>query len=461
MIHMKQYRYSYLLGASLLMAACQPGQPKEEQDMVHLITLAPGHFHAALVQKTATPGIDSVVHVFAPQGPELEAHLNLIRQYNERADGPTHWKEEVYTGADWLEKMTSARKGSVVVLAGNNHDKTKYIDAAVRAGMHVLADKPMAITQEDFTSLRKSFADAEAANVLLYDIMTERSEITNILQKELLRDASVFGEMQPGTPDQPAIEIESIHHFYKMVSGKPLRRPTWFFDPSQQGDALVDVNTHLVDLTHWMLFDTTALDYTKDIQLTKAVKWKTPLTLSQFSTITGANAFPAFLQPYVKDSVAGIAANGTVDYAVKGIHVRLSALWNFEAPAGGGDTHYAIARGSRCNIVIRQGIPESWKPELYVEPVTADTAFASALQASVKRLAATYPGISVEPAGKVYRIVIPQELKTGHEAHFAEVLQRYLGFLKAGAVPAWEVKNMIAKYYVTTAGQAMAQEIHK
>ncbi len=120
-----------------------------------------------------------------------------------------------------------------------------------------------------------------------------------------------------------------------MVSGKPLRRPTWFFDPSQQGDALVDVNTHLVDLTHWMLFDTTVLDYTRDIQLNKAVKWKTPLSLSQFSTITGADAFPDFLLPYVKDTIAGISANGTVDYIVKGIHVRLSALWNFEAPKGG------------------------------------------------------------------------------------------------------------------------------
>lgn len=456
---MKQY--SYLLGASLLMAACQPGQPKEEQDMVHLITLAPGHFHAALVQKTATPGIDSVVHVFAPDGPELEAHLNLIKQYNGRADQPTNWKEEVYTGADWLEKMKADRKGSVVVLAGNNREKTNYINAAVKAGMNVLADKPMAITEADFNSLRTSFADAASSKVLLYDIMTERSEITNILQKEFMRDATVFGEMQSGTPEQPAIEIESIHHFYKMVSGKPLRRPTWFFDPSQQGDALVDVNTHLVDLTHWMLFDTAALDYTTDIRMDKAVKWKTPLTRAQFSTITGAETFPDFLLPYVKDSVAGIAANGTVDYTVKGSHIRLSALWNFEAPTGGGDTHYAIARGTRANIVIRQGKEESWKPELYVEPNVPDTAFATTLEAAVKRLSAQHPGITVEAQGKRYRILIPQELRTGHEAHFAEVLQRYLGFLKAGAVPEWEVKNMITKYYVTTAGQAMATEITK
>src|SRR5688500_4117840 len=94
---------SYILGASLLVAACNPKAPKEEQQqMVHLITLAPGHFHAALVQKSTTPGIDSIVNVYAPDGPELEAHMGLINSYNARPDNPTHWKEEVYKGPDFL-----------------------------------------------------------------------------------------------------------------------------------------------------------------------------------------------------------------------------------------------------------------------------------------------------------------------------------------------------------------------
>ena len=97
---------SYILGASLLMAACNPATKEDQEQMVHLITLAPGHFHAALVQKSTTPGIDSVVHVYAPEGPELDAHMALINQYNNRSDNPTHWKEEVYTGPDFLEKMT-------------------------------------------------------------------------------------------------------------------------------------------------------------------------------------------------------------------------------------------------------------------------------------------------------------------------------------------------------------------
>lgn len=35
---------------------------------VHLVTIDPGHFHAALVQKTMYADVDSVVHVYAPQG---------------------------------------------------------------------------------------------------------------------------------------------------------------------------------------------------------------------------------------------------------------------------------------------------------------------------------------------------------------------------------------------------------
>ena len=37
-------------------------------------------------------------------------------------------------------------KNNIVVLAGNNREKTRYILESVKAGLHVLADKPMAIT---------------------------------------------------------------------------------------------------------------------------------------------------------------------------------------------------------------------------------------------------------------------------------------------------------------------------
>src|SRR3954447_16456109 len=97
----------------------------DDTDPVRLITLDPGHFHAALVQKEMYPGIAPEVYVYAPGGAELSAHLDLVKQYNSRSETPTKWEEKVYTGKDYLAKMLSEKKGNVVVLAGNNRQKTE------------------------------------------------------------------------------------------------------------------------------------------------------------------------------------------------------------------------------------------------------------------------------------------------------------------------------------------------
>src|SRR3954471_11728351 len=163
-----------------------------DTDAVRLITLDPGHFHAALVQKEMYPGIAPEVYVYAPGGAELNAHLALVNQYNNRADNPTKWDEKVYTGKDYLDKMLAEKKGNVVVLAGNNRQKTEYIRKAIDAGLNVLGDKPMVIDFKNFGSLQQAFVEASKKNLLLYDIMTERSEITNILQKEFAQMPEVF-----------------------------------------------------------------------------------------------------------------------------------------------------------------------------------------------------------------------------------------------------------------------------
>ena len=202
---------------------------------IRLVTVDPGHFHAALVQKSMYDGVDSVVQVYAPEGADVQMHLARINGYNTRADVPTRWKEEVYTGSDFFDKMIEEKKGNVVVLSGNNGKKTEYILRSLEAGMHVLADKPMAINAADFELLKKAFETADKKDLLLYDIMTERFEITTVLQRELSMIPEVFGNLEKGTPDNPAVTKESVHHFNKMVSGSVLTRPAWFMDVAQQG----------------------------------------------------------------------------------------------------------------------------------------------------------------------------------------------------------------------------------
>ena len=79
------------------------------------------------------------------------------------------------------------------------------------------------ITSEAFPALEQSFKTAAEKGLLLYDIMTERFEITNILQKELANTPEVFGGLVDGTVEEPAIVIESVHNFCKVVSGVALK----------------------------------------------------------------------------------------------------------------------------------------------------------------------------------------------------------------------------------------------
>ena len=55
----------------------------------HLITLDPAHFHATLIHKEMLPGISPLVHIFAPLGPDLIAHLNRLIGFNTRPKNPT------------------------------------------------------------------------------------------------------------------------------------------------------------------------------------------------------------------------------------------------------------------------------------------------------------------------------------------------------------------------------------
>jgi len=420
---------------------------------VRLITLDPGHFHAGLVQKTMYPQVSPVVHVYAPAGPDLQEHLKRIEGFNTRADNPTHWEEKVYTGPDFLERMIQEKAGNVVVLAGNNARKTEYIDRSVSAGFNVLADKPMAITPANFELLRRAFAEAAQKKVLLYDIMTERYEITSMLQRELARMPDLFGTVQKGTAEQPAVVMESVHHFFKEVAGKPLIRPAWFFDVRQQGEAVPDVGTHLVDGVQWLCFPDQALDWQKDIKVLSARRWATTMTPAQFSRATGLERIPDnFKDDLGPDGSLNIFANGEVAYTLRGVHAKVSALWRFEAPPGAGDTLHALLRGTRANLLIEQGPEQHFKPSLYVENQSGASAseFEQKVRAAIARLDAKWPGVSVKPSAASWEIVIPDKYRTVHEQHFGQVTERFLQFLAEGKMPDWEVPNMIAKYYTTT-----------
>ena len=388
---------------------------------IKIITLDPAHFHAALIHKEMVPGIEPEVHVFAPLGPDLMAHLNRLMAFNSRPADPTRWDVEVHASADFLKHMLRQPPGNVAVLAGRNHTKIDSMLACAEAGLHILADKPWIIRHADMPKLERLLAVAKSKGVVIFDIMTERHEITSILQRELVLDPEVFGELIPGTPEEPAIEMESIHALKKLVAGTPLMRPPAFFDIQN------------------------------DIQMISAERWPTVLSRDDYEQITGEKNFPVALGDELDRDHFAYYCNNRAIYVILDHFVLLDIRWDVELAAG--DTHFAEYRGTRSAVRISQDPDKVAPPDLDVIP-NADgdrSAVRGALEQRVSVLAARCAGLQVADHGQGFRIVIPADLRIGHEAHFAQVASEFLTYVHApGKMPAWEMPNLLAKYFVTT-----------
>lgn len=466
------YKLVIILGALLLFSCNMRKDTEKEQSPttftgqdgeIRLVVLDPGHFHASLLQKFPQRQVNDTVHVYAPEGNELDQYLESIESYNQRPENPTNWQIVLYAGKDYLEKMIEEKKGNVVILAGNNLKKTAYISRSLNAGFNVLSDKPMAINKENFNLLKAAFDSAHTHDSYLLDVMTERNEIINTLTRKLVNRKELFGELQAGTPDNPGIAMESVHHYYKEVSGNTLVRPAWFYDVEQQGEGIADVSVHLIDLINWQCFPDQIIDYTNDVQMTAASHWPTKLTLQDFSRSTKMNAFPDFLQKYINNSVLEVYGNGKIDYQVKGKNISVTVLWNYEAPKGGGDTYNGLIRGTNASIEITQDQSVNYIKELFIQKEKSfdEQTFDSNIVKAVTDLQASYPYVSAEKVAEGrYKIIAPLEFRKGHEDYFGMVAEKYFGYLVNRDMPEWEISNTITKYYITTTALEMAKNIN-
>lgn len=223
--------------------------------------------------------------------------------------------------------------------------------------------------------------------------MTERFEITALLQKALVNDPEIFGARITGSANEPAVQIESMHYRFKEVAGQPNLRPTWFFDIQQQGEGLADVGTHLVDNVPWTLFPEQAIHCSNDIPVLRGARRPTTLTLEQFKRVTGVGEFPDFLRAPMTGGSLPYFCNNTVSYTLRGVHVKLEVMWDFEAGPGVKDNSLAVFRGGTSRVEVRHGREQNYRREVYVVPnrpeqnaavLTAVTKRVEALQANYR-----------------------------------------------------------------------------
>jgi predicted dehydrogenase len=420
-----------------------------------LIVVDPGHFHAALAQKEMYPNVAETVHVYAPVGRDLVDYLTRIARFNTRAEAPTTWQLEIHAGPFPAWRMAREKPGNVAIIANRNNEKLGAIAAAVDSDLHVLADKPMIVARDQLPALAWVLDRAAAKGLVIQDMMGGRQEITRSLTRLLHADPEIFGEQIAGTAAEPGVAMTSLHHLMKMVAGLPNPRPPWYFDVRQQGDALADIGTHLVDRVHGTLFPDAALGE-RDFTVDAVRRWSTMLDLAQFRHVTGEMDWPDYLGDAVSGGTLAYHCNAHLDYRVRGVHVGLDMVWEWLEPPGGGDTHTETWRGTRARIELRHGPDEGWKGQLYIVPGrNAGADIGRALERRIAALAESHPGLGLERCEGEWKIVIPDALRIGHDAHFRELTKGFLARIERHeATTDTERQNLLAKYYVTTAAEA-------
>jgi predicted dehydrogenase len=415
------------------------------RSLVHtLLFLDPGHFHAALTLRVPHPRIDDEIFVYAPPangaGAELRDFLALVDRFNRRSAEPTRWRPTVLTSGDPLASLVTERRGDVVVLAGRNGGKARTIRRLHDAGFHVLADKPWLVEVGDLEDVRQSLG----APPLAWEIMTGRHDWAARLMKRLVDLPDVFGRF---SGDGPALELESVHHLEKLVDGAPLRRPTWYFDVRVQGSGAVDIPTHLVDQTQW-LTEGAGRVTDEAPKLSSARAWPTRVPAEAFERITKELAFPAELRPFVVDNALEFLCNAELSYQVSGVRARVAASWNVAAASRGGDHYRAAAHGSGADIVLEQGPETRNRRRVTIMPRGQADRVARAVRDAVASWQAELPGVGVEPSiGGAMALVLPPALATGHEAHFALVLDSFVRAIDGvSGWPAALAARTLAKY---------------
>ena len=427
------------LFAAIMLLSCS--QPKAELSMM---VVAPGHFHASLLQKNPLQGVSDTVRVYACAGSELEAYKSTIESFNTRKENPTSWVLDIYEGEDFLNHIPESDGNAFAVFAGNNKLKSDYILACVEKGYHVISDKPMAINADGYAKLQQAYDLAQEKSLAVYDLMTERHDVQNVITRALMSDKEIFGEVSG------KIEIEDIHHFFKQVAGKPLTRPMWYFDVRQQGEGIADVTTHFIDLIFWECFpgETITPD---DVKVTGANRFPTLITLDQYKAVTGAEAFPDYLAEDVKDGILNVYSNGTIDFEVRGVPVSILMRWDYAPEAGSGDRFHEVIPGSISSLEIVQDASTGFSRRLFINTTEELAAKAETL------LKATWPEVTLTKVeeGK-YVVDIPAEYKHPHEEHFSMVGQDFINAVRSGSMPEWEKYNTLTKYQITTTAVSLA-----
>ena len=129
-----------------------------------------------------------------------------------------------------------------------------------------------------------------------------------------------------------------------------------------------------------------------------ANRWTTAISLDQYKQVSGEDNYPEFLKKDVQNDTLKVYCNGDILYKIKGVCAKVSVTWNYTFPKGGGDTHFSVMKGSKADLIIRQGKEQNYQPELFIQTAKGSNMalYEKTLDASMAKVIAKYPGVALE-----------------------------------------------------------------
>jgi len=219
----------FLLGSLSLATAAFAQTPLSRPPLrVAIVGLVHGHVHGFLSQYQHRPEIEIVAVV----EPDSKLRAAAATRYNFQA---------AQMFAD-LDEMISKVRPQAVLVYTNTYDHRRVVEICARHGVHVMMEKPLAVSLEDALAMQKA-AQAGKIHVLVnYETSWYRS---NHAAYDLVHDGSL-GEIRK-------VVVHDGHKGPKEIGVEP-EFLSWLTDPKLNGGgALFDFGCYGADLMTWLM----------------------------------------------------------------------------------------------------------------------------------------------------------------------------------------------------------------
>jgi len=217
--------FSTLLAVTLASAQTSPAKPPLR---VGIVGLVHGHVHGFLPQSLHSPEIE-VVGVAEPDG-------RLLSQAATRYGfGPAL----LFTD---LEGMLQKTHPQAVLVYTNTYDHRRVVEICARHGVHVMMEKPLAVSLEDALAIEKAAHAGKIQVLVNYETSWYRS---NHAAYDLVHEGALG--------DVRKVVIHDGHNGPKEIGVQP-EFLAWLTDPKLNGGgALFDFGCYGADLMTWLM----------------------------------------------------------------------------------------------------------------------------------------------------------------------------------------------------------------